>query len=74
MLIYKDAKTGVKTYDQREAIKYYERGHDILVVDYKRNTGKEETLALWETPATTLKRKKIEKNFRKTLDKFNEVW
>lgn len=63
MLIYKDAKTGVKTYDQREAIKYYERGHDILVVDYKRNTGKEETLALWETPATTLKRKKNRKKF-----------
>ena len=74
MLIYKDTQTGVKTYDQQEAIRCYERGHNILVVDYKRNTGKEETLALWETPATTLKRKKIEKNFRKTIDKFLEVW
>lgn len=74
MLLYKDAQTGVKTYDKREAIRYYERGHDILVVDHRKSTGREEVLALWETPATTLKRKEIEKNFKKTLDKFLEVW
>jgi hypothetical protein len=72
--MYRDTKTGVKTYDQQEAIRYYERGHSIVVVDYKRNTGKETTLAVWETPVTTLKRKKIEKNFHKTLDKFLKVW
>ena len=74
MLMYKDTKTGVKTYDQAEAIRYYERGHNILVVDYKRNTGKEITLAVWETPATTLKRKKIEESFHKISNKFNRIW
>lgn len=70
MLMYQSLTNGNTTVSQEEAIKMYEKGHDVLVLQQDRKAGRMTKLALWEGSLN----KKNKKNLKKAIDKLFSVW